>query len=326
LYAVASVLLKTNWYYYLRNLSIVYSVFSFFVGYYLYEDQYEFFSKMRKAIYGYALICFAWMTPGLIDRNAYSFWFSLLQKNWKLTSVLMLIVLYILYVIAYTSLTVIIILLAVALVRYTKSYAYFKLIVVISILAFISVFIMLSPYMKLYHNGSYNLFGDVLTVYAQHPLFRIDQNSSWRLVFWYRTVVETFPQNLLGIGLGTPLLPYLPSVTTTDLNFSDEYIAHVIGTHNTFITMFVRFGILTVLIFAVIYRTICREYFIHKKYYLHNRNDGGLFLGFVTMTAVGLFNLVLESPTLASLYWISLGFVAKAIYLRRVGNNEVSPL
>ncbi len=121
IYATASVLLKTNWYYYFRNLSIVYSAFSFFVGYYLYQEQFEFFLKMRRAIYGYALICFAWMAPGIIDRNAYSFWFSLLQKNWKATSVLSLIVLYILYIVAYTSLTVIMILIAVVLIRYIKA-------------------------------------------------------------------------------------------------------------------------------------------------------------------------------------------------------------
>ncbi len=195
-----------------------------------------------------------------------------------------------------------------------------------AVLVFAFIFTAASPYLKLYHHGSYNLFGDVEYVYAQHPLFHVDQNSSWRLVFWYRTVVEPFPQNLLGIGLGTPLLPYLPSATTTDLNHTDEYVAHVIGTHNTFITVFVRLGILTVLIFAVIYRTVFREYLPTKKYYLHHKNDGGLFLGFVTMTAVGLFNLVLESPTLASLYWISLGFVAKAIYSRRAGNHTVQNL
>jgi len=317
-YALISLWLKTNWYYYLRNLSIVYSIFGFFIGYYLYNKQFLFFKKLRTTIYGYALLAFGLRWESIIDRNAYSFWFAMVSKNWKLFSVLLLIVLYILYVAAYTSLTVIIILIFVLGVRYLKSYAQFKLVALLAMIAFITVFVLVIPYLKLYHHGDYNLFGDVNFVYSHHPWFSIDYNSSWRLIFWYRTVIEPFPKNLLGIGIGTPLLPYMPNVTTTDLLFPDEYIAHVIGTHNTFITIFVRFGIIAVVLLFVIYRTVFREFFIHKAYYLNNKNDGGLFLGFVTLTAVGLFNLLLETPTLASLYWISLGFVARAIDQRKM--------
>ncbi len=329
-YAIVSLWLKTNWYYYLRNMSIIYSIFGFFIGYHLYEDQFRFFSKMRGAIYGYALICFAWGAPGIIDRNAYSFWFALLQKNWKLLSVLLFILLFFLYLASYTSLTVIIILMVVlGMGFFLRTYAQFKLAFLLAAIAFSVVFILAMPYLKLYRYDDYALFGNVHYVYSHHPWFSIDHNSSWRLIFWYRTVIETFPQCLWGIGIGTPLLPYMPNVTTTELNFSDEYIAHVIGTHNTFVTIMVRFGILSILLLGVIYRSVFREFFLFKKFYASNKNDLGLFLSFITLSVVGLFNLLLETPTLAILFWISIGFVSRAIHNRKLNdlknnNSEIT--
>lgn len=323
-YAIVSLWLKTSWYYYFRNLSILYSVFGFFIGYYLYEEQFRFFSKIKGAIYGYALLCFAWGAPGIIDRNAYSFWFALLQKNWRLASVLLFVLLFILYVVSYTSLTVIIILMVVLGMRFfLRSYLQFKIVVLVVMIGFSVLFTQAIPFLKLYSYDDYALFGNVHYVYAHHPWFSIDHNSSWRLIFWYRTVIETFPQCLWGIGIGTPLLPYLPNVTTTELNFSDEYIAHVIGTHNTFITIIVRFGILSILLMGVIYRSVFREFFLFKKFYIANKNDLGLFLGFITLSTVGIFNLLLETPTLSVLYWVSLGFVAKAIYNRQTKNYRM---
>lgn len=323
-YALISLFIKTNWYYYFRNLSIIYSAFAFFIGYNLYHEQYLFFNKIRNSIYGYALVAFSIGNPNLIDRNAYSYWFALLQKNWKLKAVFGFITLHILYVIAFTSLTVVIILIGtLGLLFIIKSYAQFKLVAVLSFCAFLTIFILAIPYLKMYNDNGYLLFGDVVYVYSKHPWFSIDHNNSWRLLFWYRTIVEPFPQCLLGIGIGTPILPYLPEITTSDLLNTDEYIAHVIGTHNTFVTIWVRFGILTAILIALIYRMVLREFFVHKRYYLSHNNDVGLFLSFIVLSFVGLFNLLIETPTLSALYWVSLGFVTKAIDNRRHGKNEV---
>lgn len=327
LYAIASLPFKTSWYYYFRNLSIIYSVFTFFLGYHLYYKQFDFFNRVRKAIYGYALICFAIGAPGLIDRNAYSFWFSLLQRNWKLVSVVMFILLHILYVLSYTSLTVIMILGFIIGVRFfIKTYLQFKIALAFGFFSFLVVFLLAMPYLKLYGQGGYSLFGNALYVYSHHPWFWIDPNSSWRLIFWYRSVVENFPGNLLGSGVGTPLLPYLENINTTGLPFNDEYIAHVIGTHNTFVTVLARFGIVSLLLLALIYRSVFREFFKYKQYYIQNKNDLGLFLGFLTLTAVGLFNLVIESPTIAGLFWVSLGFVSRAIQHRQQTIPSTAPI
>jgi hypothetical protein len=322
LYAIFSLPIKTNWYFYFRNLSIIYSAFAFFIGFYLYEQQFEFYQRAKKWIYGYALFAFGARWEFLIDRNAYAFWFALVKKDWRITSVLLLVGLYALYVISYTSLTVILILMIVLGIRYIKNYNQFKLVAFGAFFVFLLVFVSAIPFLKLYKYDPVSLFGDVLFVYEQHPWFQIDHNSSWRLIFWYRTLVESFPQNLFGIGIGTPLLPYSIGTNSTGLPVDDQTLAHVVGTHNTFITIFVRFGIISIMIFGVVYDIVLKEFFKYKNYYLTHKNDGGVFLGFVTLTCVGLFNLLIETVTLSALYWISLGFVAAAINIRRFSNAK----
>jgi len=312
-YALISIPLKTNWYYYFRNASIIYSAFGFFIGYHLYDPQYFFFQKIKNKIYGYALLAFAWRWPFLIDRNSYSYLLAMVQKNWALRSLGALMVVLGLYFAAFTSATVPMIMAAIGALVVIRSYAYFKLLTLSAGISFLILFWLATPYLKLYHTDDTKLFGNVEYVYSQHPLFELDANTSWRFILWYRAVVENFPKNLAGIGIGTPLLPYTEGATTQTTGTTDEYWAHVSGLHNTFITLFYRFGILFIIIIALIYHRVFREFFLFKKYYLHHRNDFSLFMGFAVLTMVGLFNLLLDSPTLASLYWISLGFVAKAI-------------
>lgn len=322
-HAILGLFIKTNWYYYFRTLSIVYSVFAFFLGFHLYDQQFAFYGKARKWVYGYGLLAFATARVGLLDRNSFSFWLALVQRNWRLLSVVFLFVLMGLYLLAYTSLTVFFTGAAILLFLSLRRYASFAFLAFLGILAFTVLFVQASPYLSMYSANKDLLFGDAAHVYAQHPWFNLDQNSSWRLIFWYRLVVEAFPATLVGLGLGTPLLPYHAGVTTTDLGYPDEHIAHVIGVHNSFITLYARLGLLAIVLLAMIYHRALKEFFRYKSYYLTNRNDGGIFLGFVAITVVAMFNLVMESPTLASLYWFSTGLVARAIYARKFESHGV---
>jgi hypothetical protein len=259
---------------------------------------------------------FSWGQPGLIDRNAFSFWVVFPQRRWGLVQIVAISTLFVLYFVSYTSLTVIIIYLVLVSLFYFSSYRLYRNLILSGVLLFAVVFVIAIPHLKLYAINKPSLFGDVVFVYNQHPFFRLDFNTSWRMIFWYRTLVEAFPNNLLGIGIGTPMLPYLPGNTTTDLLFDDKHVSHVIGAHNTYVSVFIRFGVLSTILFVLIYRKVLREFFMYKRYYFGNRNDLAIFLAFFSISVVGLFNLVIESPTFAALYWISLGFVAAAIHSR----------
>lgn len=317
IHIIVGVFIKTNWYYFLRNLSIIYSIFSFFIGFYLYETQFLFFKKAKWFLYGYSILFFYFPVVDFIDRNAYSYWFSSLQKNLGLTSLLVVILLNLCYLFAYTSFTVVLIICVLLLVTLVKNYTFFKRICIIVFSAFLFVFILLITYLKEYSLNTIKFFGNLEYVYSLNPIFSVDHNTSWRLILWYRGIVENFPNYILGVGIGTPLLPYRPNITSSDLGQTDEYISHVFGLHNTYLTLFVRFGIPFIVFLLIVYRSVFKEFFHHRKYYLKNKNDISLFLGFITISTVGLFNLLLETPTLASIYWVSLGFVSKAIFYRQ---------
>lgn len=323
IHASVGLFIKTNWYYYFRNLSTIYSVFAFFLGFHLYHEQFPFYSRMSKWIYGYGLFAFATGKVGLLDRNSFTFWLALLQRNWRILSTAFLFVMLGLYLLSYTSLTVLIVMGAFIGILFIRRYSSFVLLSTLAFVAFVVLFVAAIPYLRMYSVNREWFFGDVEYVYTLHPLLRVDHNSSWRMIFFYRTVVEGFPQNLLGLGFGTPLLPYRIGVTTTDLGFPDEYIAHVIGAHNSFITVYARMGLFAIIFVGMMYHGVIKEFFTHKRYYMTTRNDGGVFFAFVALTVCAFFNLVIESPTLAGLYWISLGFVARAIYARKFEGNGV---
>lgn len=323
IYALGSLFVKTNWYYYFRNSSIIYSIFTFFIGFHLYHRQYAFFKRIKKWLYLYAFGSFAIGSTMLIDRNAFGVWFALMQRNLGVFSLLLLILLFSVYTLAFSSLTVVMILFIVLFFALVKSYRLFKTSMYLALGGLAFLFLITANDLELYKLGSHSLFGNILLVYKQHSFYNLDHNSSWRLLFWYRLLIENFPENLIGIGIGTPLLPYRNNMISTELGHPDEYIAHVIGAHNTFITLFSRFGLGFLILIGIIYRSVFREFYHHKSYYLKHKNDISLFLAFFTVTTVGIFNLLLETPTLASVYWVFLGFVGAGIHNRKAKQNEV---
>jgi O-antigen ligase len=99
-------------------------------------------------------------------------------------------------------------------------------------------------------------------------------------------------------------------------NYDDEYDIHVMGSHNTYLTVSSRLGLLYPVLLVLIYRLVFKEFYYWFGYHNYKR-DLLIFVSFFTVTIIGLFNLLLESPIYASLYWMLLGFVARAIEARK---------
>jgi hypothetical protein len=312
-----SLYFKTNWYYYLRNSVIVYSAFSFFVGYYTYTHHHTFFKYARIPIIVYLLYCFIFPDQErLIDRASTSFLFPLLLNTYNLTSLFLLILVNIWYSYAYEALTVIVLLAIVVFIITIRKKQILYSVSAFGVIVFIIGFIYFIPYLQNYKQGAYKLYGNLSAVTNSHPLLNADHNSTWRAMFWYRVLVEKYPSWVVGIGMGTPMLPYRKHEQTTETKHKDEYNAHVTGAHNTFITLLVRMGMVSLFFWFVIYRKIIHEFYTYREYYIKNANDFLIFISFISITVVGLFNLLLESPTLASVYWVILGFTAKVIESR----------
>jgi hypothetical protein len=228
---------------------------------------------------------------------------------------LLLVLFNYIYSLKFNQSTALVVAVAIAFFLLVRSYKIFKYLVITGSVAFISLLIYLSPVLEHYKDPPEIVYGNNFAVMKAMPILAVDPSIAFRLIIYYRLVIEEFPSNIIGKGFGTPLFPYQPGVSTVRADGDDEYVSHVTGAHNTYITLFSRLGIGFALIFILMYRSIFREFFIYFKYYNRQRLIF-IFMAFLSLSIIGLFNLVLESPIFASMYWILLGFISKAITLR----------
>ncbi|GAC1420345.1 MAG: hypothetical protein NVS9B7_11290 [Flavisolibacter sp.] len=141
-----------------------------------------------------------------------------------------------------------------------------------------------------------------------NAILRLDGNSTWRLVLWKEIIVDHFPDNLFGIGFGTPMFKDFPVEDYKKI----ASLPYVLGGHNSFFYLFGRLGIIYIIITLIIYRKIMKEYFLFKHYYYFNKHIL-LFWSFFAITFIAAFNPTLESPIYSGCYWFILGLLAKAI-------------
>ena len=302
----------TNLYYYLRSSVIVYSIFTFFFAYFGYQYLPLFLSKIRYTMAAYLLFALIYPSIYLLERFMGAVFFPLLLKKYRWWSVSAILSLSVMLSVQYESLTVIMVMVIVLLVIVLPSYNWFKLFFFVGAGAIIFGLIYFTPNIEKYNEAPYSVIGNVKAVAESHKILNLDGNSTWRVVFWHRVIVERFPENLLGIGFGTPLLPFIKNLDTIELEHDDEYDMHVSGVHNTYLTLGLRLGILFFLILGFIFHQVLKYYYKQKRLLIEHQQLF-YFYSFFTVAAVGLFNLVLESPTVASLFWGFLGIITAII-------------
>lgn len=328
-YIFVSLFFKTNWYFYFRHFVIFYSTFTFFIAFFWKDYFLHFMQKIRKKFTLIILLLIPTYPPSyegrLLDRYSGSVFFPFFFKKIRFSAYIILLILNFAYAYFFQSLTGTLMAILVFIMMIIPSYSVFRLLFITAFISFISLFIYLSPNLAKYSEGAKgsNLFGNQEKVYQSSKILSADPNSSWRMVYWYRIVVERFPENLLGIGFGTPYLPYQEGKDTAESNYDDEHDAHLTGTHNSYITIFARLGVLALVFFFVLYTIVLKEFYRFKQYYIAN-NHILFFIGFFAISIIALFNPTLETPTYAGTYWFFLGLVAKSIYERRL-QYENSP-
>lgn len=322
-YIFFSLFFKTNWYFYFRHFVIFYSTFTFFIAFFWKDQFLQFMQKIRKTFTLIILLLIPTYPPTyegrLLDRYSGSVFFPFFFKKIRFSAYLILLMLNFAYAYFFQSFTGTLMAILIFFIMIIPNYSVFRLLFITAFISFISLFIYLSPNLAKYSEGAKgsNLFGNQERVYQSSKILSADLNSSWRMVYWYRIVVVNFPQNLLGIGFGTPYLPYQEGKNTAESNYDDEHDAHLTGTHNSYITIFARLGILAIVFFFALYTIILKEFYRFKQYYIAN-NHILFFIGFFAISIIALFNPTLETPTYAGTYWFFLGLVAKSIHERRV--------
>ncbi len=311
----SSVFRMDRFYYYLRNTVIIYSMLSFFIGYYFLDYLPGYIGHIRAFLRSYiGIFLFIPLPRYLFERFGMAMLFpGLFKKAASAWVPLLLLCINIIYGFTYSSLTAIMLAAFYLLLFTARGFRFFAGVMTGLLIGFTIVFIYLQPNLSLIANRfDINTYNGIYDVMKSNPLLSLDGNSTWRLVLWKQVLVDHFPGNLFGIGLGTPMMKYYPIEDFSKL----ASLPYVLGAHNSFIYLFGRLGIIYVVLTMVMYTDIFKEYFRHKLYYYAN-NGILLFWSFFAITVIALFNPALESPIYASAYWMLLGFTARLIYNRK---------
>ncbi len=323
-HAVVSLERMDSPYYYLRNLVIGYSIMTYFIGFYCQPYLGGFIKRIRSLLRLYiGIFIFIRLPRVLFERFGVAVLFPALFKKasfkWLPHA---LIILNLIYGLTYDAFTIIILTGFYLLVFLSPGYKFFVRVFFVGLVSFAAVFIYLLPYLSLISNR-YTPYNDIAIhdVINAHPLLGIDGNNTWRLVLWKQIIVDDFPTNIFGLGFGTPALKYFP---VEDVNKIPS-LPYVLGSHNSYIYLFGRLGIVFVILAVLIYWVVFWEYFKKRQYYVAN-NQLLIFLSFFAISVIALFNTVMESPVYAAGYWLLLGFTARSIADRQrsIRKNENS--
>lgn len=322
IHLLISLLRKDSLYFYFRNSIIVYSIFTFYIGFFCLKYLDGFFKKTRSILrYYIGIFLFIPLPLTFYERYGVSTLFPFLFKNARYRFLpILLIVMNVIYSFTYNSLTALMIAVFLLLIFISPGYKFFKQSVIAIMLIAVLFFIYLQPNLGLIKNQfSPKNNKAIKEVMRSDPFLSIDANTTWRLVIWKQIITDRFPGNIFGFGFGTPLLKYYPVEDYKKL----ESLPYVMGAHNSFIYLFGRLGIIYLILTLIIYIKIFREYFYFKEYYYSN-NQVLIFWSFFVISIITLFNPVLESPLFAAQYWLLLGFAARCIYNRKLNENKSS--
>ena len=146
----------------------------------------------------------------------------------------------------------------------------------------------------------------------------IDGNVIWRLMFWAHLFKEKIINNFFfGVGFGQPLFGAWNHVNefiwiTIGENM-DPYFQYTLGPHNFIVLIIARMGVIGIIPFIYFYGLI----FDSIKTYDFNDEKNQLLkaflLSFILITIAALFNVIVGSPLYAHIYWMLLGMLYQAI-------------
>lgn len=141
------------------------------------------------------------------------------------------------------------------------------------------------------------------------PLNFIDPNNLWRILFWSKSLHELWVDGdiLFGKGLGVPLFNYdsPDSKFLIDANPDDPNLSFTIGLHNSFIYLIVRYGLIGFILFSIPFFDLLKRSVLASKL---EGLDGIFALGLVFLCVNAFFNVIMESPLYASIFWIFSGY------------------
>lgn len=173
------------------------------------------------------------------------------------------------------------------------------------------------------------LLGDSITSLDETSRsLHTDLNGLWRPILWSH-LYGRFLKHPWGLGLGTPLFEtWLDGFMFLHLYRPGEN--YVQGAHNSFITLFVRLGIPCIVLFSLLFYYSARltlQVFSSLNFRPIRTPEGrlltGCFLSILFITINASFNVVMESPLNAGIFWFSFGLFARLFGDAAANNGKI---
>lgn len=139
--------------------------------------------------------------------------------------------------------------------------------------------------------------------------FTQDPNTIWRLMFWAKTINELEAhQWFFGIGLGTPIFDINDPLSSFIYAFNQQklHLPYTLGLHNSFLTFFVRFGLIGIIFLLSIILIALR---LLSK--IDDMESHAIFVAILMVTIASLFNVIIESALFSGLFWAIIGCAYK---------------
>ncbi len=172
-------------YYYLRNLVIVYSMMTFFIGFYCLGYLKDYLDKVRAGLKSYiGIFLFIPLPRILFERFGMAMVFpALFKKTDHYWVPKLLILINLIYGVTYSSLTAWILAAFYFLLFISPGYTFFKQSLLVILMIFCAIFIYLVPYLALISNRfSPDNSVAIYDVIRSNLLLSLDPNSTWRMV------------------------------------------------------------------------------------------------------------------------------------------------
>ncbi|MUH71344.1 hypothetical protein [Psychrosphaera haliotis] len=142
-----------------------------------------------------------------------------------------------------------------------------------------------------------------------------DSNLLWRLMFWAKLVGEmSFYETLTGIKLATPLFNPLESssafIVASEPNALDR--PYTLGPHNSFVYLFVRMGGIFFFCFLYFLLSLMKSLSV-----LGDLKSKLLIITLCVATISLSFNVFLETPLYAGIFWSLIGLCQRHLKFER---------
>lgn len=316
------IFLKTDTYMFFRHSVLVYSIFSFSIGYFILAKHFETLNKIGEKIsillLSNLLIGFMFFRASAVATIPLIFLNRFYSKNILHYGIIASLIFAFFY---YEGTTQLACLLGFIYLLIIPDFRIFILSSFIMTALLIYTWIDIMSLMN-----SQVMYQDLHSVF-HYTVYDKDGNLLTRLLLWYQLIVEHFPNNLFGIGFGTQIydINKIPSgaVRPWELNDYNKliYDSYLIGGHNSFIYLFSRTGIAPFFILMSIYYLVFKNFYEYREELIQNKRII-FFYAFFIISISATLNVILESSIHASLYWILLGTVTHSIIYTQKEKNE----